>query len=109
MTTNPKIVFLVVGTAAVLTLCFFLALTGMLFFSPKLTLDNPQAVIFDKILSAFVTAGMSAMSFFFGTLVNTRSTPAEPTKTEIVQPPGKSVPTHEMPPPAPVWPEAQPV
>ncbi len=108
MTTNPKVVFLVIGTAAIMTLLFFLALTGslggILFFSGKLTMTDQVAVIFDKVLAAFVTAGMSVMSFFFGTLVNTRSTPSAsepPQKVEVEQPPGKSVPTHnEEPSPA---------
>ncbi|MEA3210972.1 MAG: hypothetical protein QOE70_4029 [Chthoniobacter sp.] len=75
--TNPRIIYVVVGTAALLSLVFFISM-AVLCFSP---VEPPE-----RVFNAFVTAGSSILAFLFGMLVNTRTTPptAESTTTSTV-------------------------
>lgn len=63
-TTHPKLIFIVVGTAALLAVVFFGALVAMLFLRPDYD---------ERVLNALVTAGTTTMAFLFGVLVNTRT------------------------------------
>ena len=109
--TNPRLIYFVIGSAIFMSVMFLLTLGLQLLFFPNQEVN-------DKVFNAFVTAGSSVLSFLFGTLVNTRSTP-DSTKTEstvttttqptiqalasieplpvtVHQPPGDSVPIHEV-------------
>lgn len=74
---------MVVGTAVIMTLTFFAGMTYMMIKSSDIYfVDDAQKQTFEKIFMAFTVAGSNAMAFLFGILVNTRSQPAEPIKTD---------------------------
>lgn len=63
--TPPNFIYIVIGTAALMTFVFFTTLAALLF---VLATSSPM---WEKVLMAFITAGSNAMSFLFGVLVNT--------------------------------------
>lgn len=65
-TTPSRIISVVIFTAALMSVIFFATLAVLC-----VTRMEPN----ERVFTAFTTAGMSAMSFLFGVLVNTRQPP----------------------------------
>ena len=70
--TNQKLIFAVIGATIFMSVSFLLALEWLVIFHPETNVN-------EKVFTAFITAGSSVLSFLFGILVNTRTTPATST------------------------------
>lgn len=86
MTTNPKLIYVVVGSIAGLASIYVLTMAVCIVLKIEPT---------GSVIQAFNHSGDILLGALIGVLVNTRSQPAEPTETKIVNPPNQPIPTTE--------------